>query len=274
MAASGGPQASSGEDSDNQGVDPITLAIAATPSFVASAVEFVEATTIVLAVGVTRGWRAPLLGTVAATATLAVIIGTLGVAIVMVVPEHLLKGVVGALLLLFGLRWLRKAILRFAGIVALHDEELIYQRQLAELRAQGLRKNEFDWVGFLVAYKAVLLEGTEVAFIVIAFGAAGGTALTSAIAGAILAGILVIALGVALRKPLTMVPENWLKFGVGAMLCSFGVFWFAESLGMEWPGDALSIPLIVATFLAASWLAIRMLRVLLPQGARIEARNV
>ena len=270
----GEPQASVGEDSDNQGVDPITLAIAATPSFVASAVEFVEATTIVLAVGVTRGWRAPLLGTVAATATLAVIIGTLGVAIVMVVPEHLLKGVVGALLLLFGLRWLRKAILRFAGIVALHDEELIYQRQLAELRAQGLQKNEFDWVGFLVAYKAVLLEGTEVAFIVIAFGAAGGTALTSAIAGAILAGILVIALGVALRKPLTMVPENWLKFGVGAMLCSFGVFWFAESLGMEWPGDALSIPLIVATFLAASWLAIRMLRVLLPQGARIEARNV
>ena len=255
-------------------MDPLTLAIAATPSFIASAVEFVEATTIVLAVGVTRGWRAPLLGTAAATATLAVIIGTLGVAIVTVVPEHLLKGVVGALLLLFGLRWLRKAILRFAAIVAIHDEELIYQRELAALRAQGLRKNEFDWVGFLVAYKAVLLEGTEVAFIVIAFGAAGGAALTSAVGGAIVAGILVIALGVALQKPLTMVPENWLKFGVGAMLCSFGVFWFAEALGMAWPGDALSIPLIVATFLAASWLAVRMLRALLPQGAQIEARNV
>ena len=255
-------------------MDPITLAIAATPSFVASAVEFVEATTIVLAVGVTRGWRAPLLGTAAATATLAVIIGTLGVAIVTVVPEHLLKGVVGSLLLLFGLRWLRKAILRFAGIVALHDEELIYQRELAELRTQGLQKNEFDWVGFLVAYKAVLLEGTEVAFIVIAFGAAGGAALTSAIAGAIVAGVLVIALGAALQKPLTMVPENWLKFGVGAMLSSFGVFWFAESLGMEWPGDALSVPVIVVLFLAASWLAVRILRTLLPQGAQIEARNV
>lgn len=255
-------------------MDPITLAIAATPSFVASAVEFVEATTIVLAVGVTRGWRAPLLGTAAATATLAVVIGTLGVAIVTVVPEHLLKGVVGSLLLLFGLRWLRKAILRFAGIVALHDEELIYQRELAELRTQGLQKNEFDWVGFLVAYKAVLLEGTEVAFIVIAFGAAGGAALTSAIAGAIVAGVLVIALGAALQKPLTMVPENWLKFGVGAMLSSFGVFWFAESLGMEWPGDALSVPVIVVLFLAASWLAVRMLRTLLPQGAQIEARNV
>jgi len=255
-------------------VDPVTLAIHATPAFVASAVEFVEATTIVLAVGVTRGWRAPLLGTVAATAALAVIIGTLGVAIVTVVPEHLLKGVVGALLLLFGLRWLRKAILRFAGIVAIHDEELIYLRELAELRAQGLRRNEFDWVGFLVAFKAVLLEGTEVAFIVIAFSAAGGVALTSAVVGAIVAGIFVIGLGVALQKPLTMVPENSLKFGVGAMLCSFGVFWFAEALGMTWPGDALSIPLIVVAFLGVSWLAVRMLKALLPEGAQLEARNV
>ena len=242
-------------------MDPVGLAIHATPAFVASAVEFVEATTIILAVGVTRGWRAPLFG-------------TLGVALVTIVPEHVLKGVVGALLLLFGLRWLRKAVLRFAGIVAIHDEELIYQRELAELRAQGLRKTEFDWVGFLVAYKAVLLEGTEVAFIVIAFGAAGGTALTAATVGAIAAGLFVIALGVALKQPLTMVPENVLKFGVGAMLCSFGVFWFAEALGMEWPGDALSIPLIVAAFLAASWIAVRMLRVLLPEGARVEARNV
>jgi Ca2+/H+ antiporter, TMEM165/GDT1 family len=255
-------------------VDPVTLAIAATPSFIASAVEFVEATTIVLAVGVTRGWRAPLLGTVAATAVLALIIGTLGVALVTVVPEHLLKGVVGALLLLFGLRWLRKAILRFAGIVAIHDEELIYLRELAELREQGRQKNEFDWVGFLVAFKAVLLEGTEVAFIVIAFGAGGGAALTSATVGAVVAGIFVIGLGVALQKPLTMVPENSLKFGVGAMLCSFGVFWFAEALGMTWPGDALSIPLIVIAFVGVSWLAVRMLKTLLPQGAQIEARNV
>jgi uncharacterized membrane protein len=185
-----------------------------------------------------------------------------------------LKGFVGALLLLFGLRWLRKAVLRFAGIVAIHDEELIFQRELAELRAQGLQRTEFDWIGFLVAYKAVLLEGTEVAFIVIAFGAAGGTALTAATVGAIAAGLFVVALGVALQKPLTMVPENWLKFGVGAMLCSFGVFWFAEALGMEWPGDALSIPLIVLAFLVASWLAARMLRALLPEGAHVEARNV
>jgi len=259
---------------DNSVVDPLTLALNATPAFVASAVEFVEATTIVLAVGVTRGWRAPLIGTIAATATLAVVVATVGVALVTIVPEHLLKGVVGALLLLFGLRWLRKAVLRFAGIVAIHDEELVYQRELAELRAKGLKRNEFDWVGFVIAFKAVLLEGTEVAFIVIAFGAAGGAALVSATIAAIVAGIVVIAIGAALRQPLTMVPENWLKFGVGAMLCSFGVFWFAEALGMEWPGDALSIPFVVASFLGASWLAVRMLRALLPQGAEVEARNV
>ena len=155
-------------------MDPTyALLTAALPSFAASAVEFVEAMTIVLAVGVTRGWRAPLIGTLAAVATLAVIVGTLGAAIVTLVPEHALKVVVGALLMLFGLRWLRKAILRFAGIIAIHDEEEIYRREVAELRAQGLRRAEFDTVGAVVAYKAVLLEGTEVAFIVIAFGAGG-----------------------------------------------------------------------------------------------------
>ncbi len=250
------------------------LAIAAAPAFIASGVEFVEATTIVLAVGVTRGWRAPVIGTLAAVATLAVIIALLGVTIVTVVPEHLLKGIVGALLLLFGLRWLRKAVLRFASIVAVHDEELIYQREVAELRAQGLQRTGFDRIGAVVAYKAVLLEGTEVAFIVIAFGAGGGTALTSAIIGAVVAGILVIALGAALRQPLTMVPENWLKFGVGAILSSFGVFWFAEGLGAEWPGDALSLLPILATYLVASAFAVRMLRSLLPEGARVDARNV
>jgi Ca2+/H+ antiporter, TMEM165/GDT1 family len=255
-------------------LDITTLAIAAAPSFVASAVEFVEAMTIVLAVGVTRGWRAPLLGSAAAVLTLAVIVAALGVTLVTIVPEHLLKGVIGALLLLFGLRWLRKALLRFAGIVALHDEELVYRREVEELRARGERKTKWDWVGMLVAYKAVLLEGTEVAFIVIAFGAGGSGALTSAVLGAAAAGVLVIAVGAALRRPLTMVPENWLKFFVGAMLSTFGVFWFAEALGTEWPGDALSIPLILGTFAVAGWAAVRMLRAVLPSGARVSARNV
>src|SRR5207245_5874735 len=151
---------------------------------------------------------------------------------------HTLKMVVRALLIFFGLRWLRKATLRFAGIVALHDEELIYRRELAEMRAQGLTKSEFDRIGALVAYKAVLLEGTEVAFIVIAFGAKGVAAMNAAILGAVAAGVVVIALAAALRHPLTAVPENWMKFGVGAMLSAFGVFWFGEGLGAHWPGEA------------------------------------
>ncbi|HYR94279.1 MAG TPA: hypothetical protein VEP48_08760 [Methylomirabilota bacterium] len=255
-------------------MDLVTLAIAATPAFIASAVEFVEATTIVLAVGITRGWRAPLLGTVLASLTLAVIIATLGVALVTVVPEHLLLGLVGTLLLLFGLRWLRKAVLRFAGIVALHDEEEIYRREVAELRAQGLKRTGWDWVGTLVAYKAVLLEGIEVAFIVISFGAKGVSALNAAIWGAVAAGVIVIAIAAALRQPLTAVPENLLKFVVGAMLVTFGVFWFGEGIGATWPGDAASIPFILVTVLAASWVSIRLLRGILPEGARVEARNV
>ncbi len=251
-----------------------SLVAAALPAFAASAVEFVEATTIVLAVGITRGWRAPLVGSVAAALTLAVIIALLGATLVNVVPEHALKLFVGALLVLFGLRWLRKAILRFAGIVALHDEERIYQREVAELRAQGRSDTRFDSVGALVAFKAVLLEGTEVAFIVIAFGAGGGAALNAAILGAFAAGVLVVILGAVLRHPLTMVPENWLKFGVGAMLSSFGVFWFAEGLGGAWPGDALSVLTILAAFLAASRVAVALLRRILPEGAEIAAKSV
>lgn len=256
-------------------MDPAyALLTAALPSFAASAVEFVEAATIVLAVGITRGWRAPLAGTLAAAATLAVLIATLGVTIVAVVPEQVLKLVVGALLLLFGLRWLRKAILRFSGIVALHDEEEIYRREIEALRADGRTRTEFDRVGALVAYKAVLLEGTEVAFIVVAFGAGGSTHLSSAIVGALAAGVVVLAAAVALRRPLTMVPENWLKFGVGAILSSFGVFWFSEGLGMHWPGDALSLPVILAAYLVLSAASVRLLGAVLPEGARVPGKNV
>ena len=255
-------------------MDLTTLAIAATPSFIASAVEFVEATTIVLAVGITRGWRAPLAGAALAALTLAVIVATLGVALVTLVPRHLLLGLVGALLLLFGLRWLRKAVLRFAGIVALHDEDEIYRREVAELRAKGLTRTAWDWVGMVVSYKAVLLEGVEVAFIVIAFGAKGVAAMNAAMVGAVAAGALVILLAAVLRRPLTAVPENGMKFGVGALLSTFGVFWFAEGVGSAWPGDAAVLPVILAVFLIGSWLAIRMLNTLLPEGARVEARNV
>src|SRR5438067_6720094 len=251
-----------------------TLAIAATPAFIASAVEFVEATTIVLAVGLTRGWRAPLVGAALAALTLAVIVATLGVALVNYIPRLLLLGIVGTLLLLFGLRWLRKAVLRFAGIVALHDEEEIYKREVAALRAQGLRKTEFDWVGMVVSYKAVLLEGTEVAFIVISFGAKGVGAMTAAIWGAVAAGVIVTAVAAALRHPLTAVPENRMKFGVGAVPTSVGILWLGGGAGAEWPGDAASIPVILGVVLVASWVSVKMLGAVLPEGAHVEARNV
>src|SRR5690349_22433478 len=204
----------------------LTLVIAAVPAFVASVVEWVEAFTIVLAVGNTRGWRSPIWGTAAAMGTLAVIVGVFGTPLI-VYHEQVSQSfhiVVGILLLLFGMRWLRKAILRFAGIVAIHDEEMIYQREVAELRAQGLSVGRWDNIGFWFSYKAVLLEGVEVAFIVIALGAQGGTALQAAVLGAVAAFVVTMAAGALLRKPLSFVPENWMKFVVGAMLTTFGIY--------------------------------------------------
>lgn len=248
--------------------------IAAVPAFFGALVEFVEAYTIVLAIGVTRGWRAPLLGAAAAVVTLGVLIAIFGVTLVTVIDEHLFALVVGTLLLLFGLKWIRKAILRYAGIIAIHDEELIYQREVAELRAQGARRDRFDWIGFLASYKAMLLEGLEVAFIVIALGAAGTDALLAASIGAAAAFVVVGALGAAVRAPLSRVPENTLKFIVGAMLCTFGVFWAAEGFGVEWPGGALALVALFAAFSALSWACVRMLNWLVPGGRAVARRSV
>src|SRR5579864_9304371 len=254
----------------------VTLAIAAVPAFVASIVEWVEAFTIVLAVGNTRGWRSPIWGTVGGLATLAVNVGVFGTPLI-VFHEQVAQSfhiVVGILLLLFGMRWLRKAILRFAGIVALHDEELIYQREVAELRAQGLNPTRWDNIGFWFSYKAVLLEGLEVAFIVIALGAQGGTALQAAIAGAAAAFVVISGAGAALHKPLTVVPENLMKFIVGGMLTTFGIFWGSEGLLVEWPlGDA-TLLVILAGVALVSFIAVRMLALVAPQGARVAVRNI
>jgi uncharacterized membrane protein len=254
----------------------LAFTIAAIPAFFASAVEFVEAFTIVLAVGTTRGWRAPIWGTLAAVATLAVIVLLFGAPLIAYQEQvsqsfHL---VVGVLLLLFGMRWLRKAILRFAGIIALHDEELIYQREVAELRAQGRTIGRWDNIGFWFSYKAVLLEGTEVAFIVVALGAQGGLALQASIVGAIAAFILTMIVGALLRRPLTFVPENWMKFVVGAMLTTFGIFWGAEGLGIEWPLGEAALPLLLLGICVVSWASVRMLAVIVPGGAQVAARNV
>src|SRR5438876_6736353 len=254
----------------------LALAVAAAPAFVASVVEFVEAFTIVLAVGNTRGWRAPIWGVVAASGTLAGIMLVFGAPLVLYREQvsqdfHL---AVGTLLLLFGMRWLRKAILRFAGIVALHDEELIYQREVAELRAQGLSPTRFDNIGFWFSYKAVLLEGLEVAFIVIALGAQGGQALQAAIFGAVAAFVVTMFAGAVLHKPLAFVPENFMKFVVGAMLTTFGIFWGAEGLLVEWPLRDVTLLVILGGVCLVSLVALRLLALVAPQGARVAVRNI
>jgi uncharacterized membrane protein len=254
----------------------LTLLIAAVPAFVASVVEWVEAFTIVLAVGNTRGWRSPLWGTLAAMGTLGVIVGVFGTPLI-IYHEQVSQSfhiVVGILLLLFGMRWLRKAILRFSGIIAIHDEELIYQREVAELRAAGKAHTRWDNIGFWFSYKAVLLEGLEVAFIVIALGAQGGAALQAAILGAAAALVVTIILGAFLHRPLTIVPENFMKFVVGAMLTTFGIFWGAEGMEVHWAFDASSLLVILAGVCVTSWIAVRMLGLIAPQGARVAARNI
>jgi uncharacterized membrane protein len=209
-------------------------------SFLASAVEMVEALTIVLAAGLTRGWRSSLTGVAAATLTLAVVIAVLGPALTLV-PLNALRLVVGALLLVFGLQWLRKAILRSSGYKALHDEDAIFASELQE--AESAPRDErigIDWYGFTLAYKGVFLEGLEVAFIVLTFGSTQGS-IPLAAAGAAAAVVLVAVVGVLARAPLARVPENTMKFAVGIMLTTFGIFWSAEGAGAEWPGGDAAI---------------------------------
>src|SRR5207248_7214421 len=240
----------------------------ATAAFLASAVEFVEAFTIVLVVGVTINWRSSLAGAFAAVATLAVLVATLGVALVQLVPIDTLRLVVGVILILFGLKWLKKAILRYSGLKALHDEEAIFEETMAELRAQGgtiaPRLHPF---GVAMSYKAVLLEGLEVAFIVITFGSSAATSLStkasgiaSAALGATLAGILVILLGALVRAPLKQVPENTLKFVVGIMLTTFGTFWAGEGLGIKWLYSDAFILVLAALYLLTSFVLVSWLK--------------
>ncbi|GAC1310044.1 MAG: hypothetical protein NVSMB21_17370 [Vulcanimicrobiaceae bacterium] len=226
---------------------------AALPAFLASLVEFVEALTIVLAVGVTRGWRSASLGSFAAAAVLASLVLAFGPALARF-PIATLQLVIGVLLLFFGLRWVRKAVLRYAGAIALHDEASIYAKQMRLLAAERGAPEAIDWIGFTTAFKAVTLEGLEVVFIVIAVGATAG-ALVPASLGAASAGALVIAAGFALHRPLATVPENTLKFAVGIMLSAFGTFWTGEGLHVAWPGADLILLALIAGFALASGLA-------------------
>ena len=228
-------------------------------SFLASAVEMVEALTIVLGVGIVRGWRSTLVGAGVAAVVLAALVAALGPAL-QVIPIASLRLVVGALLLAFGLQWLRKAILRSSGYVSLHDEDESFRRERDQAAgAAREQKAGLDWYAFTVSFKGVLLEGLEVVFIVIAFGTAQGQ-LGLAAVGAALAVVVVLLAGVIARGPLSRVPENSIKFGVGLLLTSFGCFWAAEGVGIEWPGDEASLLGVIALFAAASFLFVRALR--------------
>jgi uncharacterized membrane protein len=215
--------------------------------FVACAVEGVEAVTIVLAAGLVRGWRSALAGAGAALIVLAGVVAVLGPALT-VLPIAVLRLVVGGLLLVFGLQWLRKAILRAGGFQALHDEEAIFAAELSAARAAGGEPRGIDAYGFTVSFKGVLLEGLEVAFIAITFGSNQHNVALVALA-ALAAVVVVAATGVAVRAPLSRVPENTLKYAVGVMLTAFGTFWGAEGAGARWPaGDAALLGLIAFTF--------------------------
>jgi uncharacterized membrane protein len=209
-------------------------------AFLASLVEAVEAFTIVLAVGTIQGWRPALLGTGVGLAVLALLVLALG-PVLDHVPVQPLQLIIGVLLLLFGLRWLRKAILRAAGVLALHDEEMAFANKTALLSAQAQRRiRRLDWIAGIVAFKAVVLEGLEVVFIVIAVGAARNLLIPASL-GALAACMLILLIGLVVHHPLSRVPENTLKFGVGVMLSAFGVYWTGEGLGVGWPGHDLAI---------------------------------
>ena len=237
--------------------------VAAVPAFLASVVEFVEALTIVLAVGVTRQWRSTLIGVGAATLALAVIVGVFGTAIVVLVPIGILRLVVGTFLLIYGLQWLCKAMLRAAGAKAKHDEASIYQRQIAQLTEEPpVPARGMDWISFTVAFKGVLLEGLEVAFIVVTFGASAGQ-LGPAALGAAVAGVLVLSVGAALHRPLARVPENGLKYAVGLMLVTFGTLWAGEGVGIAWPGSDAVLLVLLAAYLLLSLAGVWAVRALL-----------
>jgi uncharacterized membrane protein len=228
-------------------------------AFLASGVEAVEALTIVLGVGMVRGWRSTLIGVGAALIVLAALIAVLGPALGRI-PIDGLRLVVGALLLVFGLQWLRKAILRGSGYKALHDEDEAFREERERAAAAGGdQRAGLDWYSFTVAFKGVLLEGLEVVFIVIGFGAAQGR-FDVAIAGAAAAVVVVAVVGVLVRRPLERVPENTIKFTVGVMLTSFGCFWAAEGAGVHWPADELSLLGVIGFIAALSYLLVRALR--------------
>lgn len=234
-----------------------TITSTVTAAFLASFVEFVEAFTIVLAVGLTQSWRPALVGTGLAAAVLAALVLLLG-PILSLIPLHALQFAIGVLLILFGMRWLRKAILRASGVLPLHDEAKAFAEETDLLRRQAGQRSA-GYLAGLAAFKAVLLEGVEVVFIVIAVGTVHGMTLYASL-GALGACGLVLLIGLVVHRPLARVPENTLKFVVGLMITSFGIFWTGEGLGASWPGEDLAIIAILAILALFSLVAVKYLR--------------
>ncbi|HEY5045052.1 MAG TPA: hypothetical protein VII53_04280 [Solirubrobacteraceae bacterium] len=235
--------------------------------FLACAVEAVEALTIVLAVGITRGWSSALAGVGAAIAVLAVVVVALGPTL-SELPIDVLRLAVGGLLLVFGLQWLRKAILRAAGLKAIHDETMAFARETEAAGRAGVGSQGFDGYAFTIAFKGVLLEGLEVAFIVLTFGA-NQHRIGLAVVAAGLAVTSVVVAGIAARAPLARVPENAMKFVVGVLITSFGLFWGTEGAGASWPAGETSLLVIVPTLALAS---LGMVWILRRQGERADAQ--
>jgi uncharacterized membrane protein len=220
-------------------------------AFLASLVEATEALTVVLAVGTVRGWRPALVGTSLAVAVLLLLVAILGPALQRI-PLERLQLVVGVLLLLFGMRWLRKAVLRAAGVIPFHDEEAVFSSQTRSLsEARLLTTFSLDTTALIAAFKIVMLEGIEVVFIVLAIGATSGHLIVASM-GAACAVVVVALVGLVVHRPLAKIPENSLKFAVGVLLCAFGTFWTGEGVGITWPGDDWSILVLVAGFVAIS----------------------
>jgi uncharacterized membrane protein len=239
-------------------IDWATAIPAVSAAFLSSFVEIVEALTIVLAVATVSGWRPAVAGTITGLAILAVLVLLLG-PLFDRIPLAVLQIGIGTLLLLFGMRWLRKAILRAAGIIPLHDEELAFAEETAHLREEIARqRSRRDFIAGATACKAVVLEGIEVVFIIIAVCAGRGLLIPASL-GALAACLIVLLIGALVHRPLSRVPENTLKFGVGVMLSAFGVFWCGEGIGIAWPGHDWALPYLAAAFLAialgAVWLA-------------------
>lgn len=248
-------------------------------TFLASAVEIVETFTILLAMGLTRGWRSTIAGALAAAVLLAVVTVVAGYSILRLIPESLLQLVIGTLLLIFGLQWLRKAVLRSAGRKALHDEAAIFARETAASREAGARQVlGLDWFAFVVSFKGVLLEGLEIVVIVLTFGISAGN-IPLAVAGALLAIIPVTALVVIIRGPLSRVPENSIKFVVGILLTTFGTYWAVEGLGvfaadqasLDWPLGDVMLAVILAVWVGVARILVTALRVDVGQHVRAGA---